>query len=127
MRHFRFAVAFAGLMFVIGPYAAAQSPKNFTGEITDEHLNCVQTPMKAPDGIKEKDSCVLYWAHFVQPSSKYVLYDAATKTTYQLDDQDRVQPYVGAKVIVTGTESNKTIKVTDIKIDDNAYKNHGRS
>jgi len=126
MPRFRFIVALAGLTFVMGTYASAQSTKNFTGEITDEHLNCVQTPMKAPDGIKEKDSCILYWAHFVQPPSKYVLYDAATQTTYQLDDQDRVQPYVGAKVIVTGTESNKTIKVTDIKVDDNAYKTNSK-
>jgi hypothetical protein len=127
MWRFRFIVAVAGLAFGMGTHASAQSTKTFTGEITDEHLNCVQTPMKAPDGIKEKNSCVLYWAHFVQPPSKYVLYNAATKATYQLDDQDRVQPYVGAQVIVTGTESNKTINVTDIKVDENAYKNRGRS
>jgi serine/threonine protein kinase len=45
----------------------------------------------------------------------------------QLDDQNRVQPYVGAKVLITGTESGKTIKVTDIKVDENAYKSNGRS
>jgi hypothetical protein len=123
----RFIVGIAGLTFVMATYCSAQSPRTFTGEITDEHLNCVQTPMKGPDGVKQKDSCVLYWAHFVTPPSKYVLYDTATKTTYQLDDQDRVQPYVGAKVLITGTESNKTIKVTDIKVDENAYKGSGRS
>ena len=123
----RFIVGIAGLTFMMASYCRAQSPKTFTGEITDEHLNCVQTPMKGPDGIKQKDACVLYWAHFVTPPSKYVLYDAATKTTYQLDDQSRVQPYVGAKVLITGTESDKTIKVTDIKVDENAYKNNGRS
>jgi hypothetical protein len=123
----RFIVGIAVLTFVMATYCSAQSPKTFTGEITDEHLNCVQTPMKGPDGIKEKDACVLYWAHFVTPPSKYVLYDAATKTTYQLDDRALVQPYVGAKVLITGTETNKTIKVTDIKVDENAYKNNGRS
>ena len=122
----RFIVGIAGLTFMMASYSAAQSPKTFTGEITDEHLNCVQTPMKGPDGVKQKDACVLYWAHFVTPRSKYVLYDAATKTTYQLDDQDRVQPYVGAKVLITGTENNKTIKVTDIKVDENVYKAHDR-
>lgn len=118
----RCIVGIAGLTFMMASYCAAQSARTFTGEITDEHLNCVQTPMKGPDGIKQKDACVLYWAHFVTPPSKYVLYDAATKTTYQLDDQDRVQPYVGAKVLIMGTENNKTIKVTNIKVDENAYR-----
>ena len=105
------------LLFADVRFAAAQGT-SFTGEITDEHLNCVQNPMKAPDGIKQKDACVLYWAHFAQPPSKYVLYDAATKTTYQLDDQNLAQPYAGAKVKVTGTldSATKTIKVSDIKV-----------
>jgi hypothetical protein len=121
----RFIVRIAGsslLMFSLVTYCAAQGNKTFTGEITDEHLNCSQTPMKAPDGITQKYACILYWAHFVTPGSKYVLYDAATKTTYQLDDQDKVQPYVGAKVLITGTENNKTIKVNEIKVDESAYK-----
>jgi len=126
----RFIIGIGGLsflMFSMVTFCAAQGNKTFSGEITDEHLNCVQTPMKVPDGIKQKDACVLYWAHFVNPPSKYVLYDAATKTTYQLDNQDRVQPYVGAKVLITGTESNKTIRVADIKVDENAYKSNARS
>jgi hypothetical protein len=90
----------------------------FNGEITDANLNCVQTPMKAPEGLKAKDACVLYWAHSAQPNEKFVLYDAATKATYQLDDQDMVEPYVGEKVQVTGTlnAATKTIKVTGIKV-----------
>jgi hypothetical protein len=103
-------------MFLSAGFAAAQQ-KSFTGELTDEHLNCIQTPMKATEGIKQKDACVLYWAHFVQPPSKYVLYDAATKTAYFLDDQQLVQPYVGEKVKIDGTldAATKTIHVKDIK------------
>ena len=107
------------LMFVAVDFAAAQSATTFKGTLADEQLNCIQTPMKAPDGMKEKDACVLYYAHFVKPGSKYVLYDAATKTTYQLDDQDLVQPYVGAKnVEITGTldAATKTIKVKKIEV-----------
>src|ERR1700757_4635969 len=113
----RFIVGIAGLTFIVASYCAAQSPKTFTGEITDEHLNCVQTPMKGPDGIKQKDACVLYWAHFVNPPSKYVLFQAAAKKTQSLEQQNRVQPFLGAKVVITGTASDKTIKVTDIKVD----------
>jgi hypothetical protein len=111
------------LMFVIVDCASAQSAATFKGVLADEQLNCIQTPMKAPDGMKEKDACVLYYAHFVKPGSKYVLYDPATKTTYQLDDQDLVQPYVGAKnVEITGTldAATKTIKVKAIRVPSSA-------
>ena len=55
------------LSIVMVPFGAAQAANTYNGEITDEHLNCIQTPIKAPDGVKQKDACVLYWAHFVQP------------------------------------------------------------
>ena len=113
-------IAFLGclvvLTLIVVPYAAAQAT-TFKGEITDEHLNCIQNPVKAVPGITKKEGCVLYWAHFAKPPSKYVLYDAATKTTYQLDDQTWVQPYVGETVQITGTlnAANKTIHITGVK------------
>jgi hypothetical protein len=61
---------------------------------------------------------MLYFAHFVKPGNKYGLYDPATKTKYQLDDQDLVQPYVGSKEVqITGTldATTKTIHVKEIK------------
>jgi hypothetical protein len=57
-----------------------------------------------------------YWAHFAKPLSKYVLYDAATKTTYQLDDQLNVQPYVGETVQITGTLNAATKMIHAIGI-----------
>ena len=127
----RFLTGVAGLMiatFFVVTNSAAQG-STFKGEITDEKLNCVQSPVKAAEGIKDKTACVLYWAHSVQPNSKYVLYDAATKTTYQLDDQSAVQPFVAEKVEVTGTldSATKTIKVTNVKVDESAYKNGAKS
>lgn len=106
------------LVLALVPVASAQNVTTFKGVLADEQLNCIQSPMKTPD-VKEKDACVLYYAHFVKPGSKYVLYDPATKTTYQLDDQDLVQPYVGAKNMqITGTldAATKTIKVKGIKV-----------
>ena len=104
------------LLPAMAQFAAAQGA-TFKGEITDEHLNCIQTPAKAVEGITKKEACVLYWTHFAKPPSKYVLYDAATKTTYQLDDQSRAQPFVGETVQITGTLEGaaKTIHVTGIK------------
>ena len=48
---------------------------------------------------------------------KYVLYDAAKKMTYQLDNQKMPVKFAGSKVKVTGDydESTKTIKVTKIE------------
>jgi hypothetical protein len=120
-----FAVG-AGLllaMFLMVTNCAAQT-KTFKGEITDDKLNCIQTPLKAAEGIKDKHACVLYWAHYVEPAEKFVLYDAATKTTYQLDDQNMALLYVAEKVEVTGTldAGSKTIKVTAIKSDESASK-----
>ena len=122
----RFLAGIAGMlvvMFFMVTNIAAQT-STFKGEITDDKLNCIQTPLRAPADIKEKYTCVLYWVHYAQPLGKFVLYDAATKTTYQLDDQNLVRPYVAAKVEVTGTldAASKTIKVTGIKIDEAANK-----
>ena len=49
--------------------------------------------------------------------AKYALYDDAKKTFYRLDDQakDKVEPFAGQRVQVTGTLDKKTIKVSDIK------------
>jgi hypothetical protein len=52
----------------------------------------------------------------VKAGAKFVLYDATSKTIYQLDDQNLAQ-YSGAKVAVTGTlnGSTKTIHVASVK------------
>jgi len=107
-------VAASFSIFLLASYCSAQETKTFKGEITDANLNCVQTPMKAPPDVKGNEQCVLYWTFW--HGEKYVLYDAATKTAYQLADQDKIVPYIAETVVVTGTEdNNKTIKVTEIK------------
>jgi len=106
------------LLLVNARFTAAQAQgTKFTGEITDEKLNCVQTPMKAVPGITRKEACVLYWARYGNPPSKLVLYDASTKTPYKLDKQDWVQPFVGERVEITGTlnSATKTIALKDVR------------
>ena len=53
----------------------------------------------------------------VQRGAKFVLFNAAAKTVYQLDDQKKPVQFAGTKVVVTGTldASTKTIHVTGIK------------
>ena len=49
--------------------------------------------------------------------AKYALYDDAKHSFYRIDDQakDKVEPFAGQRVQITGTLDKKTLKVTDIK------------
>jgi len=79
-------------------------PDIFTGEIMDSQcaaLGSHMATMKA-QGFLTPTQCVLYCAHYRNPPGKYVLYDAATKTTYPLNDQERVAPYITEKVRIMG-------------------------
>ena len=40
------------LVSLTGLLAAAQGERTFKGVVADEQLNCIQTPMKAPEGMK---------------------------------------------------------------------------
>jgi hypothetical protein len=53
----------------------------------------------------------------VKGGGKFVLCDAATKTTYELDDQDKAKDLAGQKVKVEGTlnHATKTIHVDKIE------------
>lgn len=53
----------------------------------------------------------------VKGGSTLVLYDAATKRTYQLDDQDKVKEFAGQKVKITGpyNSTTKTVHVEKIQ------------
>jgi hypothetical protein len=98
-------------MFVGASYAAPQdAPKSFTGDIMDSA--CAKGGAHSPTMGTSKQ-CTLAC---VKNGSKFVLYDGATKTTYQLDDQKKPEAFAGDKVKVTGTldAKTKTIHVTDI-------------
>ncbi len=70
--------------------------------------------MMKKEGAKDAKECTL---KCVQMGGKLVLYDAATKTVYQLDDQDKPKEFAGQKVEVSGSLDNatKTIHVESIK------------
>jgi hypothetical protein len=48
---------------------------------------------------------------------KYTLFDPASKTAYQLDNQEKVASFAGRKVTVKGTldAASKTIRVESIE------------
>lgn len=53
----------------------------------------------------------------VKSGAKYVLYNASTKTVYELDNQDKAKDLAGQKVKVEGTlnRATKTIHVDTIQ------------
>ncbi len=91
--------------------------KTFTGEIFDSQcaMNGTHAQMEKmhnmPDDSK---ACTL---QCVKMGGKFVLYNAATKTTYQLDDQEKPKDFAGQKVKVTGSydKATKTIHVESIE------------
>jgi hypothetical protein len=101
-----------GVLFSIS--LAAQKPQTFSGEIMDQQcalLGGHSAMMNQGESAKDcSNRCVSI-------GGKYVLYDGANKTIYQLDDQKKTQPFAGTKVKITGSydTSNKTIHVANIQ------------
>lgn len=98
---------------------AGKPAKIFTGEIWDS-VNAQRgsrDQMMKDNGLTSPLQCTLFAVHYMTPPAKYVLYDPGTKKIYQLDDQDRVQPYAAEKVKVMGSldEATHTIHVTEIQ------------
>ena len=95
------------------PAGAAQS---YTGEIMDSACAAMGSHemMMKQAGAKDAKECTL---KCVAGGSKFVLYDAATKTTYQLDDQTKPKDFAGQKAKVTGTldSATNTIHVQSIE------------
>jgi starvation-inducible outer membrane lipoprotein len=95
--------------------APAGAAHNFSGEIMDSmcagmggHEQMIQSGK-----VKNARECTL---ECVKMGAKFVLYNPATKTTYQLDDQKKPEQFAGEKVTVAGTldPSTNTIHVENI-------------
>lgn len=114
----------ASVMFLAAGYTLA-ADKTFTGEIFDSqcakmgsHEMMVKKEMPDKASMANdpmvKEMCT---KNCVKMGGKYVLYDAAKKVVYQLDDQQKPEQFAAKKVKVTGTydKSTKTIHVTSIE------------
>lgn len=92
----------------------AQAPQTFKGEIMDSQCAALGGhQVMAQKGESAKD-CT---NRCVSMGGRYTLFDAATRSAYQLDDAKKAAAFAGAKVTVTGTlnPTTKTIKVASIK------------
>jgi uncharacterized protein DUF5818 len=116
----RIGLSFGALLIVASVSFAA--PKNgkakaFAGEIMDSQcaMNGSHAQMEKMHNMgDDSKACTLAC---VKMGGKFVLYDAAKKATYMLDDQDKPQEFAGQKVKVTGTynKATKTIHVESIE------------
>lgn len=109
----------ASASFLQGVRSRAQQQNNaplaYTGEITDSACAALgsHTQLMSEKGIKTPKDCVL---ECVKNGAKFVLYIPDTRTTYNLDDQEKPQDYAAEKVTIVGTYDGptKTIHIVSI-------------
>ena len=103
---------------------AAPKDSAYGGEIMDSQCakEASHAMMLKKEGMGDKDpndpmAKKMCAVNCVKHGGQYVLYDAAKKSVYQLDDQTKPEQFAGAKVKVTGTldKATKTIHVTNIE------------
>jgi hypothetical protein len=108
------AVAAFGLLLI--PPIALTQERTFSGEIMDNQCAKVGShdKMMEQEGAKSSQECT---THCIKAGGKFVLYDAGTKSVYQLDDQKAPEEFAGQAVNVSGTldDATKTIHITHIK------------
>jgi hypothetical protein len=70
--------------------------------------------MMRQNGLKNAKDCTLQCA---RSGGSFVLFDPETKTVYQLDDQQKPEPFAGQRVRVSGTydENSKTMHIESIQ------------
>jgi hypothetical protein len=115
MKKLAMGIVAVGIASVVsfGTFAA---PKvgTFTGELMDSQ--CALQGGKHDNMIRVGQDEKACTTMCVKLGGTVVMYDAATKTTYKLDDQKKATLFAGQKVTVTGdlNEATKTIKVTSM-------------
>src|SRR5260370_33849820 len=106
------------------PGFAAAKDQTFSGEIMDSQCakNAWHAMMLKKEGMGDKDpndamTKKMCTQNCVKMGGKYVLYSAAKKTVYELDDQQKPADFAGQNVRVAGSydKASKTIHVTSIQ------------
>lgn len=104
------------LLLLLGATVSRAANRTFTGQIMDDA--CAQMGNHDAGykmtGTNTPKDCTLAC---VKGGGKFVLYNAATKTTYELDNQTEPNAFAGEEVQVIGTynPSTKTIHVVKIE------------
>jgi hypothetical protein len=112
----KLAIGLVVILIMVGVNFAAQKESTFSGMISDRYCvkaNSHEMMMKRHNSQTTKD-CI---PDCVKAGGAYVLFDAAAKTMYELDDQKKPAAFAEQKVKITGTydKATQTIHVTDIQ------------
>jgi hypothetical protein len=83
------------------------TPLSYTGEVMDGACagQGSHNQEMTREGTKTAKDCAL---RCVKDGSKLVLYNADTKTSFNLDDQDKAREYAAEKVAIVGTYDGPT-------------------
>ncbi len=119
----RLIIGLVGSLMLLTVSFAAPKDSTYSGEIMDSQCakNGSHDAMLKKEGmgkmIGDPKAGMMCTANCVKMGSKYVLYNAAKKTVYQLDDQQKPEQFAGQKVTVTGTldKTTKTVHVASIQ------------
>jgi hypothetical protein len=119
----KIAIGVVASVMLLGAGVTRAKEQTFAGEIYDSQCakNGSHAMMLAKEGMagKENDPMArtMCTKNCVKMGGKYVLFDAAKKTVYELDDQQKPVDFAGQKVKVKGTydKATKTIHVTSIE------------
>ena len=109
------------LVSVLGFAAPKSKSKTFTGEIMDSQCAAMgsHAEMMKKEGMGDKDpndpmAKKMCTENCVKMGGKYVLFNPADKSVYELDDQTKPATFAGQKVRVKGTLEGKTIHLQSI-------------
>ena len=108
------ALATSILLCAVG--LAAQQNQTYIGEVMDSacaKMGSHDSMMKSHPGMKTEKDCTV---GCVKAGSQYVLFDASTKTVYELSDQKKPEQFAGQKVTVTGKLDKATNTITETSI-----------
>jgi hypothetical protein len=120
----KMAIAVAASVMLFGAGFALAKDETFIGEVMDSQCakNASHAMMLKKEGMGDKDPNdpmvkKMCTQNCVKMGGKYVLYDPAKKTVYELDDQQKSAELASQNVKVTGTydKATKTIHVTSIQ------------
>ena len=112
----KIAVAVGASLLLLGAGVAAAKDRTFSGELMDSA--CAKEgsheAMMKKAGLTDKGACT---KACVKMGGKYVLFNAASKTVYELDDQTKPEEFAGQNVRVTGMldTATKTLHVVSVK------------
>lgn len=94
----------------------AQQSLNLVGEIMDSRcaIDGSHEKMMRQNGLNIAKDCTLECA---KSGGSFVLFDPETKTVYQLDNQQKPEPFAGQRVRVSGTydEPSRTMHIESIE------------